>query len=586
MPFQTPITVKTALERIRFRQYVLPAIQREFVWSPEQICRLFDSLMRGYPIGSLLLWNITPATAAEFAFFEFVRHYHERTARHSQRLDIPASVPVSAVLDGQQRLTALNIGLRGSHAAKLPRKWRNSPGAFPLKQLYLDLAAAGEQDDVGLEYLFRFLTTEEALAAGPRWFCVPRILELDPGPDLYDYIQQSGLATDPRAFRTLYRLHQVVHTDLTVNYYEEEAQDIDRVLNIFIRVNSAGTVLSYSDLLLSIATAQWETTDAREAVYGLVDELNAFGKGFSFSKDLILKAGLVLSDVNDIGFKVSNFNASNMRKLEENWAGIARSLRVAVQLLADFGFSEINLRAHSVLIPLAYYVHRRGLSDQYLRAAAFARDRSEVRSWVIRSLIKAGVWGSGLDTLLTALRAVLRENTKDSFPAAELEAAMARLGKSLRFDADEIEDLAESRYGARALFPLLTLLYPGVNVRADWHEDHIFPRAQLTPARLRRAGIPDSDHWEFFDYLNGLPNLQLLEGSVNTQKSDMLPGDWLVFQFPEEQQRAHYMASCDMPELPPGLSGFPAFYRARRDRIAARLARLLGAEQPAALQHQ
>lgn len=73
---------------------------------------------------------------------------------------------------------------------------------------------------------------------------------------------------------------------------------------------------------------------------------------------------------------------------------------------------------------------------------------------------------------------------------------------------------------------------------------------------------------------------------MNTQKSDMLPGDWLVFQFPEEQQRAHYMASCDMPELPPGLSGFPAFYRARRDRIAARLARLLGAEQPAALQHQ
>jgi uncharacterized protein with ParB-like and HNH nuclease domain len=52
MPYQAPITVKTALDRIWKHDYVLPAIQREFVWKPEQIYRLFDSLMQGFPVGS------------------------------------------------------------------------------------------------------------------------------------------------------------------------------------------------------------------------------------------------------------------------------------------------------------------------------------------------------------------------------------------------------------------------------------------------------------------------------------------------------------------------------------------------------
>jgi hypothetical protein len=56
--FQTPITIANALDRIHRREYVLPAIQREFVWSRDKITRLFDSLMRGYSIGSFHMWNV------------------------------------------------------------------------------------------------------------------------------------------------------------------------------------------------------------------------------------------------------------------------------------------------------------------------------------------------------------------------------------------------------------------------------------------------------------------------------------------------------------------------------------------------
>ena len=73
-----------------------------------------------------------------------------------------------------------------------------------------------------------------------------------------------------------------------IAYYEEKEQDLEHVLNIFIRMNSGGTVLSYSDLLLSIAVAQWKDLDAREQIHALVDEMNETGDGFSFSKDLVL----------------------------------------------------------------------------------------------------------------------------------------------------------------------------------------------------------------------------------------------------------------------------------------------------------
>src|SRR4249919_3248920 len=107
-------TIATALNRIQQTQYVLPAIQREFVWKPEQIERLFDSLMQGYPFGTFLFWKVEPERSGQFKFYSFVQNYHERDAAHCPELGTLPNRELTAVLDGQQRLTALNIGLRGS----------------------------------------------------------------------------------------------------------------------------------------------------------------------------------------------------------------------------------------------------------------------------------------------------------------------------------------------------------------------------------------------------------------------------------------------------------------------------------------
>jgi uncharacterized protein with ParB-like and HNH nuclease domain len=310
MSYQTPITVKTALDRIHRHEYVLPAIQREFVWRPEQICRLFDSLMRGYPVGSFLFWRVARENVRNYRFYGFVRDYHQRDNPRCPKLDVPPDQPVVAVLDGQQRLTALNIGLRGSYAMKEPRKWWDNPDAFPRKELYLNLLAEAPDNEEGLRYNFAFLTEERAKRRGETefWFPVYKIREMSEPEQIFAYIVDNGLSGDRAVFQILSRLHRTVHVSGVITSYEEESQDLEKVLNIFIRTNSGGTVLSYSDLLLSIATAQWERLDARSEIHLLVDDLNTTKEGFNFSKDFVLKAGLMLCDIASVGFKVENFN--------------------------------------------------------------------------------------------------------------------------------------------------------------------------------------------------------------------------------------------------------------------------------------
>ncbi len=166
-----------------------------------------------------------------------------------------------------------------------------------------------------------------------------------------------------------------------------------KVLDIFVRVNSGGTTLSHSDLLLSMATNQWTELDAREEVRSLVSELNDPPAVFQFSKDLVLKSGLVLTNVPDIGFKVSNFTQRNMQTLESEWQRVRASLLTAANLLTRFGYSGRTLTAASVMIPLAYYLDRRGKGSSYLESGHDAVDRLAVQHWVARSLMKRGIWG-------------------------------------------------------------------------------------------------------------------------------------------------------------------------------------------------
>jgi hypothetical protein len=288
-----------------------------------------------------------------------------------------------------------------------------------------------------------------------------------------------------------------------------------------------------------------------------------------------------MTDASSIAFKVTNFNQKNMLLLESHWQRIADALRLAAALLGDFGFSARTLNASSALIPIADFLFQRQAQSSFRTHGEHAADRAAMRSWLVRGQLKAGVWGSGLDRLLLALRSAQRGAGAQSFPVAALEAAMAPLGKQLSFSSEEIDDLVETGYDRRGRdFALLALMYEGVDVRNEFHVDHVFPRARFTPAKLRAAGIPDAQIEGMRDRFNRLPNLQLLEGAVNIAKQDQMPNEWALTAYPDEAQRGLYFAGHDLAGLPTNLSGFDAFYETRRQRMAEKLHGLLGGDQP------
>lgn len=156
MPFKTPITINEAVSSIHTRKYVLPSIQRELVWDVDQITKLFDSLMRDYPIGSFLYWKVEAGQKKKFQFYEFIRKYHQKDSKHNPKANVDGDSEITALLDGQQRLTSLYLGLKGSYADKLPRKRWSDPLAYPERELYLNLLSESEEPE--LKYDFQFLT--------------------------------------------------------------------------------------------------------------------------------------------------------------------------------------------------------------------------------------------------------------------------------------------------------------------------------------------------------------------------------------------------------------------------------------------
>ncbi len=577
-------TIRNALDSIASHAYVLPAIQREFVWRPEQVCNLFDSVMQGYPFGEFMFWRIDAENSGQYRWYDFVREYHQRDNPHCPELGAVYGKPLTAVLDGQQRLTAFNIGLQGSMAIKLPYKWWNSSDAFPKKVLALDLLAPPDPDEKGSRYVFEFVNEDQVGLKGTRlWFKVSEIMrfsEENPAPDMLDWVSEQGLDTERQrmAFRTLNRLHQAICVEPVVAYYEEKSQDIERVLNVFIRCNSGGTPLSYSNLLLSIAVSQWDSLDARSEVHGLVDDMNKMRAGLLFNADFVLKAGLMLTDIASVGFRVENFTHENMATLEKNWPRIRQALLETVELVDSFGFDSRTIQATNSLLPVAHYLYKKGAPRDFETSDRFLNDRKVIRGWLTRSILKeSGIWGSGLDTLLTALREVIRHSDGSEFPARELRRVMAQRGKTLDFVEEEIEDLADMRLGDRRIFPLLTMLFPHLESRDGSDIDHVFPKSRFTPSRLKTACIADEQIDAFRDRCDRLANLQLLDRSVNNEKRATLPTDWLDVHCPDSQSRQSYCDRHLLGDVPRELEGFWGYYDARRERLRNRIAGLVNA---------
>lgn len=578
---EAPITVAEAILAIKKQDYLLPAIQREFVWTADKTVTLFDSLMRGYPVGSFLFWRVDEDHSQDYKFFEFMQSFDAQDNKRLKPYDIPVRRELTVVLDGQQRLTSFAIGILGYRADRVKGKWANNPNAYPKKRLYLNLATKySGQEELDREYDFRFLTDEEAAMSsdGEHWFPLRKVLEFRDGADvntekLIEYVTTHNL--NGWGGGALAKLCSALLKSPVIHYFREDEQSLDRVLNVFVRLNSGGIPLSYSDLLLSIASAQW-SSDAREAIYGLLDDLNEYGDGFDFDKDFVLKSALVLTDLTDIGFSVNNFGKKNTAAIESGWeANVRLPLLVAVELAAALGYHSKTLTSANVLIPVAYYLRKLGSPAGFCTAPKYAEHRAAIRKWLVVSLLKS-VLSAKTDTVLAAVRAAIRDSDEELFPLAAVEKALLGHGVTMRFTDDELDSLLTSEYGKRNTFSVLAALYPSLNTQFKFHLDHVFPKSGFHKNRLKAAGFGEDAIVRMQELVDQVPNLQFLEGLANQSKLDTAFADWIAHTLAKPAEWAHYRKLHGIPELPSyGLDQFETFFAARRGLLLERLKELL-----------
>jgi hypothetical protein len=581
MAYETPLTIAEVMQDISTNKYVLPSIQREYVWDTEQIETLFDSLMQDYPIGAFLFWEIDKSRLLDYDFYEFLRNYHEKTGTHNKKVDLKGSDGVTAVLDGQQRLTSIYIGLKGSYAYRLKYKQKKNDNAYPTRYLYLNLLE--DAKDESNKYDFRFLTDDEykGMTEG-YWYKVGDILTMtQPGETsqyVLDHIAFAGEYTKEQtmhANNTLQKLYNVVHTDKTLSYYKEKSVELDKVLNIFIRVNSGGTVLTYSDLLLSIASAQWENHDAREEITEFVEEVNAIGGGFRINKDFVLKTALVLTDFTDIAFKVDNFNKPNMMKIEANWDNIKRAIKQSVNLVSSFGYSGETLSSNNALIPIAYYLLTIGMPENFVESGTTRDNKAKIKKWLIMALLKKAFSGQP-DNVIRPIRDIIRDNGTGDFPISQIIDRFKGTNKSILFTEDDIDEyLLKLKYGKSETLSTLMLLYPSLDFSNKFHEDHMYPKSKFRKSYLRKMGVPEEKLDEYIDTVNDISNLQLLPAQLNEEKLNTDFDTWFNTEQATETDKIQYRKIHYLPDMEYTYPVFLDFVAKRKELLKNKLKDIL-----------
>jgi hypothetical protein len=326
-------------------------------------------------------------------------------------------------------------------------------------------------------------------------------------------------------------------------------------------------------MLLSIATAAWKKIDARKVIYDLVEDLNDVGEKFTFNKDFVLKSCLVLSDIPAIEFRVSNFTRENMEKIEKNWEAITKALKETVKLISSWGYSWQTLVSAYAIIPLAYYIHKRGTPSNFITSTKYAEDRTILRKWLQIALLKRTFSGQP-DNVLRPIRKVIQGNFNE-FPYDAILDELKSTSKSMKFDMAELDGLMAYHYDQPYTFSVLTFLYPWLKYDQQFHVDHIFPRSMFTIKELKKRNIPQEEWPLWLEHYNDLANLQLLQGPVNISKSDEAFETWIGKECPTPGKMATYKELHYIPNVSLKFEDFPAFLEEREKVLRTKLADVL-----------
>ncbi len=360
--------ISRLITQIEKGEIVLPAIQRDFVWEKNRITKLFDSIMRGYPLGIILLWE----TYLDIKYREFAGDYQFEAK--SVFKDNKKNERIKLVLDGQQRLQSIFIALNGS---------------IDGKKLYFDLLSGKTADDFReVFYVFRFLTdkeldetkeniknkkndnTENEYDKYPLFMSVKDVLNSTPEErlELKNIFTNNYNLPNEDILRLELNMQNLIHS-LTndTNMLKVSTIDEDKpcdsnnrktesdILEVFVRINRQGITLNRSDLIFSMLKLNW-----RESADDLPDFIRDINKGNNFGIDLdfIIRSLIAVSDLGS-KFDVDLLRkSSNVEKIKKNYKRTCDAIRALVDFMQD----DCNILSSRLvggylnLIPIIYYL--------------------------------------------------------------------------------------------------------------------------------------------------------------------------------------------------------------------------------------
>jgi hypothetical protein len=546
-------------------QIRLPEMQRKFVWKATKVRDLLDSLYRGYPSGTILMWE-PDETVALTSF--------------SIKTDDKSAFKPMLLLDGQQRLTSLSSVLRGEPVTVRGRRrpidilFNLEHPDNPLNSVDVDEDDEDEFESDEFEQSedainesiqqMTFVVSSSKLAASSNWIRVSDVFK-----DNSDkaFLTKAGVESfdDPRYDRYTERIKKLRAIRDYVYRMDvlEPNLSYEEVTEIFVRVNSLGAKLRGSDLALAQITARWR--DSLRIFEELQGKILSDHK-FDLELGTILRS-LVIQATGQSKFKtVSSLSQS---KLETAWKENERAMTFALNFLRSNVKidSSALLTSPYIILVIAFWGAKRLYKISDAEATKMTR-------WVLLANAKARFARGSSESILDQDLLALREGGGADQLIERLVIQVGRLdvtpseliGRNAGSGLFKTMFLAFKEDGARDWNTNLTISinHSGKQDKLQFH--HIFPTAFMKK-QAKLMELPSTDD---------IANLAFIGGKTNREISDKAPAEYLkkILEGDGRVQLENQAIPTDLELLKP--ESYSEFLTLRRKLIAERLNRFLG----------
>lgn len=555
------ITIFEALHHIKSGKFIMPAFQRQYVWSMEQIEKLWDSILLDYPIATFLFWHIDNNNVSGDTYFcNFLSEVTFDNRKQADSINyelstINLSVTDTAVLDGQQRLTSLFLSLLGK--AYIRQKYaRKKVVGGTVAKLVIELnkhkSSVDEEEYNSKKFDIRF--TEKVGKLSPTQFEISDILgEKFQNEETREKAIEETIAYVPAdskeyARSILNKLYNKIFVEKLIHYTEIHDMKQDDALEMFVRFNSGGKPLKKHEITMSILEAYWPNAKTK---FG---ELLS-GSYAGFGSDFIVRAALMLyGDV-----VKSNINKQIADELKNNWEDFRQSLASLEKVLSGMKMEVSRFSSSwNVLLPIMYYIYYN---------SNYSDNLDGIKAYLIRAVLFS-YFQSGTTSKLQQMKSNINDNDY------EITVDMLEQINDLRVTSGKIDDIINSEKGSRVAGEALYFLgVDWINKNYKYEQDHLHPYDRFDSSKPVSVQMDDWRRWR--SNRNRLPNLHLLEGRSNASKNVMRLVDY--YNDMNDAQKKVFREEALIPDgVSLEIENFGEFYEKRKELLMAKIKQLLG----------